>query len=1018
MTRETTSTLAFWFSDLQSSTQMWERHPEAMGRALERHDSILRNAIEGTGGLVVKTTGDGFMAVFEDAAAAATAGIRAQQRMGEAEWEETGPLRVRIGMHTGEAHRRVDDYFGPVVNRTARIMAAGHGGQILLSDSIVAAIGSALPRTSSLRDLGEHRLKDLAAPQRLYQLVAPGLHDTFPALTTLDLRPNNLPTQASVFLGREMELGELRELIETAGTRLVTLTGPGGTGKTRLALQAAADQVDRFEDGLFFVDLSSERDAGGAFSAILRTVEIEGGAADTEPLEALKEGLGRRHMLLLLDNLEQVTEAAAGLAQILQACPDVTLMATSREALRVRGERLYPVAPLSLPPTGNGSIPAIETVLESEAVRLFVERAVELRPDFEITADNTNAIVEICRRLDGMPLAIELATARLKLFTPHALQDRLERRFDLLRGGARDLPDRQQTLRATLEWSYELLGDEERQLLQLIGVFSGARFEAVEDVAARTGSLASIDVIGGLESLVDKSLVRGVDETGPWFSMLQTIRAYAAERLAEDTALSAAVRRAHAEYYCELATELRSRLTGPHREETLGELEQNLGNLQEAWRFWVGEEDLERLYDLLDALWVLNDSRGWYRGVIELASDLLAVLALGPETPERVREEIALQTSVARALMTLRGYTAEVEQAFTRALQLSEDAGHTPERFPVLRSLASLYALRYENEKALEVGRELLEIAERQDDPVLQVDANLVVGAGLAFTRHPDEGLQLLNKAVELFDPEAERSERFHLGPNPGVVALTTSAIILWVLGFPERAMERVARAEDASALLAHPATRCYALHHASLAYAQSGRVDLLAERAAEQLRLANTNEYPVWRALALVWQAVAEIGAGNVDEGIARLGRGMVLYQGETTPPVFWPTLLTIQASANAMAGRSAEGLELVDEALTFYRMDDPGWLDATILRADLLVGLGTQIDEAANSYETARRTAHEYGARMLELRAATRLAQLRHGTPAGDAALRDLEAVYRTFTEGFDTPDLVLARSRLEAR
>ena len=1006
------TTLAYWFSDLEASTRLWEEHPDAMHDALARHDAILRNAVEDASGSVVKTTGDGLMAVFDEPANAVAAGVNAQQALEGEAWEETGPLLVRIGIHMGEAQPRAGDYYGPAVNRAARVMSAAHGGQILVSGSIVDEVGHSLPSQVSLRDLGEHRLKDLAGPEHLYQLVVPGLPDTFPALSTLDLRPNNLPTQTSVFLGREGELSELRALLDGTNTRLLTLTGPGGTGKTRLALQAAVDQLDRFEDGLFFVDLAPERDAQGAFSAIVRTLAVEG-AADAQPLEALKSGLAERHMLLLLDNFEQVTDAAAGVAELLQHCAGITAVVTSREALRVRGERLYPVAPLSLPPSGNGSPPPIGLVMESEADRLFVERAVELRPDFAVTDDNVAAIAAICIHVDGLPLAIELAVARLRLFSPEDLSDRLKSRLDLLRGGARDMPDRQQTLRNTIEWSYELLTEKECRLFQLFGVFSGARFDAVEGIAGRIDALSDVDVIDGLESLVDKSLVRRLEDDGPWFSMLETIREYAGERLAEDPELARAVAQAHAEHYVELARGLRPMLIGATRQQTLDELARERENLRTAWRYFVAEEDLERLNDLLDTLWVLHDAKGWYRGVIDLANDLLGVLAMGPETPERVREEIALQTSVARALMTLRGYSAEVEDAFSRALQLSADTGHLPERFPVLRSLASLYVLRNEPEKALEVGRELLAMADEQGDAGLQAEAHFVVGVNTVFD-DADAGMEHLDKAVELFDPKTARSERFRLGPSPGVQSLTTSALLLWMLGFPQRAMERAALAEQVSAELDHPATRAYALHHVSLLYLFEQRIDLVSERSAELLQVANANDYPIWRALALMMQSLVRIAAGESDEGVAQLEHGMELYQGETTPPIFWPLLLTLQATGYAMAGRFEEGLGLVDEALGFFQPDEALSFDTVILRGDLLLGRSDAAG-AAEMYAQAMQAAADFGARMPELRSATRLAQLAKGTPGEAEASEVLQTVYATFTEGFDTADLVAAREIL---
>ena len=344
---QSTIARSYWFSDIEASTRMWEKHPAAMGAAVARHDAIVRRCVEENGGTIVKTTGDGMMAVFEQPVAAALASVRVQQKLQDESWEETGPLRIRVGIHLGDAQERGGDYFGPAVNRTARVMSAAHGGQILLSSAVAEAVSGRLPSEMQLRDLGQHRLKDLAEPLRLFQIVVPGLPETFPPLSTLEQRPNNLPTQVSVFLGRDAELRDLRTLIDDK-TRLITLIGPGGMGKTRLALQAAADQLDRFDDGLFFVDLTAERDPNGVFSAIVRAIGLER-VGEALPLDALKSELAGKHMLLLLDNFEQVIAAAPEFAELLGACAGITALVTSRQALHVRGEQLFTVPALSLP---------------------------------------------------------------------------------------------------------------------------------------------------------------------------------------------------------------------------------------------------------------------------------------------------------------------------------------------------------------------------------------------------------------------------------------------------------------------------------------------------------------------------------------------------------------------------------------------------------------------------------------------------------------------------------------------
>ncbi len=486
------ATRTYLFSDVEGSTRLWERHPEAMQDALARHDAILRAAVEGFGGTVVKTTGDGLMAVFGSARDAITASLAAQEGLRDEPWGVTGPLRVRMGTHVGEAQTRGGDYYGTAVNRAARVMAAAHGGQVLLSAPTAALVAGSLPDDVHLRDLGTHRLKDLAGPEHLFQLVRPGLPDTFPPLATLDVRPNNLPTQTSAFLGREALLDDLRAQLDAEYARLVTLTGPGGTGKTRLALQAAAEQVDRFEDGVFFVDLSAEREADGAYAAIVRTVAITG-SGDDPPLEVLKRGLRERQLLLVLDNFEQVADAATGVAELLAYCPGVTRARDQPGGVARARRAAVPGAAAHAPRRRRRSL--AEDALASESVQLFVERAIALRPDFQLTDENAADVAATCRRLDGLPLAIELAAARITLFAVDELRSRLDERLDVLQGGGRDLPARQRTLRSTIEWSTELLTAAQRRVLQLFSVFVGARLTDVEATARRLAD--NIDVARG-----------------------------------------------------------------------------------------------------------------------------------------------------------------------------------------------------------------------------------------------------------------------------------------------------------------------------------------------------------------------------------------------------------------------------------------------------------------------------------------------------------------------------------------
>jgi predicted ATPase/class 3 adenylate cyclase len=1006
-------TLTFVFTDLESSTRLWETFTDAMKAAMERHDAILREAVEHAEGRVVKVTGDGVMAVFSSVPDGVKACLAAQQALEVEAWGETGPLRVRMGMHEGEAQPRAGDFYGPPVNRTARIMAAAHGGQVLLSARAAELAEERLPADAGLRDLGEHRLKDLSQPEHIFQLVHPALASDFPQLATLSYRPNNLPTQTSEFLGREAQLAAIRDLLDAAGVRLLTLTGPGGIGKTRLALQAAADQIDRFEDGVYFVDLAPIRDPLAAFEAIAQAIGLTG-TSDDGVLDVLKQELRTRQMLLLVDNLEQVMDAADGVADLLQQCAGLKVLVTSREALRVRGEHLLAVPPLSLPE--GGADKSAEIVAAYEAVRLFVERAREARPSFVLTDENAGAVAEISTRLDGLPLAIELAAARLKLFSPDDLRDRLRSRLELLGRGPRDLPARQQTLRSTIEWSYELLDGDEQAIFQLFSVFSPTRVESVEEVAARLEVLQEVDVVDRLTSLVDKSLVRSLEGAGPQrLSMLETIREYAGERLEEEAEFNSSAKRAHAAYFSDFAQSRRDRLYGPGREDALDELASELGNLLTAWRYWVEAGDVEHLNELLDSLWVLHDARGWYHAAVELANDLLGVLSAAPSTADRAREEITLRTSLARGLLAIRGYTQEVEEIYDGALALAEEAGGLPRLFPVLRSLASFHLYRAEFDKTAAVGRELLDLAKQQEDESLQVEGHLLVGVSLAFGGDATAGLEHLDRAIALFDPRHHRPGPFRLGPSSGVVSYTTSAFLLWLLGYPDSAAERASSALDVAGQLNHPFSLAYALFHVGFLDLSRREWELVRDRASGVLEVAEEHDYQVWRALAIALRGAATTGLGHPEEGLAQLDHGIALYEGLKTPPIFWPLLLSVRARGFALGGRPADGLPLIDEAIEMIGEDNLLYPEFALLKGDLLLALADP-EQAERWFQSTFDVAGRLGARTPRLRAATELTRLWRAAGRPPDGTDMLRGVYEKFTEGFDTLDLVEARTVLD--
>jgi predicted ATPase/class 3 adenylate cyclase len=1000
----------FLFTDIEASTRLWEEHPVEMAAALARHDAILTETIDQARGTVLKTTGDGLIAMFDSVGGALSATLDAQRAMAAEQWGPAGPLRVRMGVHTGETESRDGDFFGPVMNRTARIMAAGHGGQVLLSAVASRLALDQLPPGAVLQDLGTHRLKDLTSPEHLYQLVHQDIATEFPAPLTLDSRPHNLPLQTTEFLGRSIELAAIQVMLVSPNVRLLTIAGPGGAGKTRLGLQVAAEQFDRFRNGVFFVDLSAERDPGAAFEAIIRTLDLpvsKGG----DPLQILKTRLRDLQILLLLDNFEQVTAAATGVSELLQHAPELKIIVTSRETLHVRAEHVFPVPPLSLP---NSKDPAA-SIAQSEAVQLFIERARAVRSGFALTDESAPIIAEICLRLDGLPLAIELAAARLNVFTPTDLLDRLRERLDVLGGGGRDLPDRQRTLWGAIGWSYELLDARERDLFELISVFSATRLPALEAVS--TAALGADFDVDSLASLVDKSLVRS-DESGTsqHFSMLLMIREYAAARLTDSPEREQAVRRAHALYFSDFAHRLQDRLGGPERESALKDLAAEIGNLRTAWRHWVDNGDLEQLFYLIDGLWALHEAKGWYHASIELASDALSVLAAAERSPELAAEELILRTSLARALMAVRGYTVEVEEAFKQVLQMSEGTGTAAQRFPVLRALATYYVGISEFGKGAEIGRQLLEMGEREGDESIRIEGHYVLGSAISFSGDLETGLAHLDRAIELYNPRVHRSNRFRLGPNTGVVARVASGLLLWQCGGLERAVSRVTESLDLAHELDHPYSIAYALYHNGFLALNRSRFEECREMARELAKVANENDYLVWSTLATVLEGVSITALGRLEEGLVMTEAGIDLYQGLTTPPVFWPLILSLRGMVHALAGQPEQALVLIDEAIEVGAPAEVVSPEFRVLRGDILRMLPEpDLEAAEEAYQAGMRGSRAGGLHLIELQAMTRLVGLRREMGRSPDGTDELASLYATFTEGFDEHDLVTTREVL---
>lgn len=600
-----TGTVTFLFTDIEGSTSRWEDNPEAMQVALARHDQLLREIILAHAGSVFKTIGDAFCAAFSTAQEALAAACAAQRALHAEDWCLAEPLRVRMALHTGAAEERDGDYFGPPLNRVARLLSAGHGGQILLSCVVQELIRDQLPTGTELRDLGEHRLKDLIRPEHIFQLVIFHLPSDFAALKTLDHRPTNLPVQPTLFIGREKEVATAQKLLLQQNVRLLVLTGPGGTGKTRLSLQVAAEVSDHFEHGIFFVALAAITDPLLVAPAIAQTIGVKE-AAGQSAVQSLQSYLANKQMLLVLDNFEQIIEASTMVADIMAAAPQVRMLVTSRETLHIYGEQEFPVPPLALPNLRQP--PPLDVLSQYAAIALFIARAQAVKPDFTITNENAPAVAEICVRLDGLPLAIELAAARIKLLAPQAMLTRLTSRLKLLTGGARNLPARQQTLRGAIDWSYDLLVENERTLFRRLAIFSGGcTLSAVEAVCNAEGDL-DLDMLDGISSLCDKSLLRreADDLDEPRFRMLELVHEYAVARLAVSGAIET-IRQQHASYYLELAETAEPELLGPQQHVWLDRLELDHDNLRVALTWLVEQEMYTEVLRLSGALW-----RFWY----------------------------------------------------------------------------------------------------------------------------------------------------------------------------------------------------------------------------------------------------------------------------------------------------------------------------------------------------------------------------------------------------------------------
>ena len=758
-------TLTFLFTDIEGSTVMLRRlGEEAYAQVLADHHRLIRDGLAAHEGEEVGTHGDAFFAVFSSPRACVAAVTQIQQAIETHPWPGGAQVRVRMGIHTGEAAQTATGLVGLDVHRAARVAAIAHGGQVLLSETAAALVRGSLPAGTALRELGVHRLKDLGRPEQIFQLDAAGLQAEFAPLRSLGnpAMPNNLPAQLATFVGRERELSQLRAL--AGSSRLVTLTGAGGAGKTRLSLQVGAELLDGSGDGVWLVELAAVSDETAVAPAICEALGIA--AQPGRPaLETLLDALGPQDLLILLDNCEHLIDACAKIADaILRRCPRVHLLATSREPLNIDGEIIYRVPPLSLPDPGDDGPPGTGY---SDAVALFAERAKERGVNLSVDDETAPLVVSICERLDGMPLAIELAAARLRSMSLGDLHDRLDQRFRLLTGGSRAALGRQQTLQATVDWSYSLLSGAERALLRRTSVFAeGFDLGAAEDVCG-FGDIEALEVADLLGSLVNKSLV-AAEPAGSTlrYRLLETIRQFGAERLAEIGDEAAAAAAAHRQHFLDVAEAAAPYLEGPDQGTWFARLDTEHANLRRAAEHAAGDPDATtqtlRFAAAMHAYWM---ARARPKEELELVEPLL-------DRPDARTDPVLFGTVLAHVALAARAVdVAKARQLGERAVKFTRQLGDDRALIESLAALCGAHYFAGEPERGLALGKESVERARRLGDDDLL--AGSLLGYLLCADRiEPDGTERLFAEAIACAQRSGDLLMSCFAHNNAGVHAL------------------------------------------------------------------------------------------------------------------------------------------------------------------------------------------------------------------------------------------------------
>jgi predicted ATPase/class 3 adenylate cyclase len=816
-----TGTVAFLFTDIEGSTQRWETHRAAMAEAIERHDTVLQKTIAAHEGYVFKRMGDAVCAAFRTAPDAISAAFDAQRALIKEDFSAVDGLKVRMAVHVGHADEHGGDYFGPSVNRVSRLLAIGYGGQVLVSGAAADLSQGEMPAQTTLRDLGSHRLKDLAQPEQVYQLVASDLPQKFFPLRSLDALPNNLPVQLTQLIGREHDVAEVQHLLDK--TRLLMLVGAGGIGKTRLAVQAGAESLERYPDGVWFVDLASTSDPNLVAETIARVFEVTQ-QPGRSLAEAISGALRSKTALLILDNCEHVITAAAALAEtLLRGCTHLRILATSREPLDISGETVHRVPSLAFPEAS--STLRTDEALTYGAIALFVERAMAANTRFTLTNAHAHVVAGICKRLDGIPLAIELAAARAKALSVDQLAAMLDERFRLLTGGSRTALPRQQTLRAMLDWSYDLISENERTVFRRLSVFAGGfSLEGAQRVCS-DAEIADWDVIDLVASLVEKSLVVAeLADAGQRYRLLETTRAYASERFAEQPEAER-VREEHAGWFLQFAEQVANKST--LWRDSLASLALEIDNFRSALDWWLSGSgnapDAARLIALIaETLREAGSSSELWRWCET------AVNALGKDPPAKLVAPLLVWMAIVSSSL---GYGRERRAALiSRGLELARAADDALTSGRALEALAFHLILEDRHEDALAAVREALDFAQATSDRRLRAQC-LDRTAMATFPRNAVEGRRLFDEAAALFEAAGDahgRSRTFLNRAESEFAAGDAHA----ATAFAEECM-RISREIKNRDRLA------ISLANASAYYASLGELDRARSCARESLALA-----------------------------------------------------------------------------------------------------------------------------------------------------------------------------------